>query len=312
MGRRYIVIGSGSTGRRHHENIQVLGAESSLVPWRGLNVQCLQRKLQDAVGAVIATATDVRLELVELCARSDTAIYVEKPLAFRRSGLEAVLEAAKPVAHRSVAGFMMRYHPALRALEQDPMEAFRFSMEVGHDVRRWRQGWTFSDSYAAHPEGGGVLLDLCHEIDLATCLFPDLELGEVACIGHRNFPNVDFATRVALRRDGLAGDVSMDYLSPKSIRRLSMRGPGGGLDLDLMAGREIRWRGGKEIAREWTLNRNGMFLDLMRDFMDLAEGREPAGNPLLPRLDLVVEGSMLIARAWEARQFHGYTEWGGT
>ncbi len=309
MGRRYIVIGSGSIGRRHHENIAALGAESTLLPWRGLDARSLERKLQDAAGAVIATGTDVRLELVELCARFDTAIYVEKPLAFRSSGLESLLKAAKPVAGRSVAGFMLRYHPAIIALVQDPVEAFRFGMEVGHDVRRWRQGWSFSDSYAARPEGGGVLLDLCHEIDMATCLFPGLALGEVACIGHRRFPKVDFATRVTLRRDGLTGDLAMDYLSPRSIRRLSLRGIRGGLDLDFMTGREIRWRGGREVERDWTSGRNKMFLELMRDFMDLAEGREPKENPLLPRLDLVMESSALIAQAWEARQFCGEIEW---
>ncbi len=312
MRRRYLVIGSGSIGRRHHENIEVLGADSTLLPWRGLDVHSLKQKLQEAAGAVIATATDVRLELIEICARSDTAIYVEKPLAFRSSGLEAIIKAAKPIADRSVAGFMMRYHPALKKLVHESMEAFRFSMEVGHDVRRWRPGWSFSDSYAARPEGGGVLLDLCHEIDMATCLFPGLALGEVACIGHRRFPKVDFATRVTLRRRGLAGDVAMDYLSPKNIRRLSLRGHGGGLDLDFLTGREVGWRGGKEVEREWTSERNKLFLELMRDFMDLAEGREPQENPLLPRLDLVMESSALIARAWEARQFHGEIAWSDT
>lgn len=309
MRQRYIVIGSGSIGRRHHENIKILGADSTLLSWRGLDLRVLERKLQDAAGAVIATATDVRLELVKLCASLGTAVYVEKPLAFRTAGLECLLKAAKPVAERSVAGFMMRYHPALKALAQDPVDAFRFSMEVGHDVRRWRQGWSFSGSYAARPYGGGVLLDLCHEIDTATWLFPGLGLGEVACIGHKRFPGVDFATRVGLGRERLAGDVAMDYLSPKSVRRLSVRGHDGGVDLDLNSGREIRWGGTEETGREWNCERNMMFLDLMRDFMALAEGREPQDNPLLPRLDLVGESASLVARAWEARRFHGEIDW---
>ena len=312
MRRRYIVIGSGSIGRRHHKNIEMLGAESTLLPWRGLDVRSLERKLQDAAGAVIATATDVRLELVQLCASLDTAVYVEKPLAFRRAGLESMLKAAKPVIDRSVAGFMMRYHPALKALAQDPMDAFRFSMEIGHDVRQWRQDWSFSDSYASRPCGGGVLLDLCHEIDTATWLFPGLELGEVACIGHKRFPGVDFATRIRLRREALTGDVAMDYLSPKCIRRLSVRGCNGGVDLDLVSGREIRWQGAKEARRDWKSERNMMFLNLMRDFMALAEGRKPSENPLLPRLDLIEDSSAMIARAWEARRFHGEIDWGNT
>ena len=43
--------------------------------------------------------------------------------------------------------------------------------------------------------------------------------------------------------------------------------------------------------------------------MALAEGRDPHENPLLPRLDLVGESSALVARAWEARRFHGEIDW---
>ena len=81
------------------------------------------------------------------------------------------------------------------------------------------------------------------------------------------------------------------------------------LDIDFLTGMEMRWQDGHEVNREWTIDRNSMFLELMRDFMDLAEGREPQENPLLPRLDLVMQSSALIARAWEARQFHGEINW---
>jgi hypothetical protein len=60
------------------------------------------------------------------------------------------------VAERSVLGFMMRYHPALRALaEADWSDAYGFHFEIGHDVRQWRKNWRFADSYAARAEGGG-------------------------------------------------------------------------------------------------------------------------------------------------------------
>ena len=233
-----------------------------------------------------------------------------KGLAFRRAGLDSMLKAAKPVVDRSVAGFMMRCHPAFKMLAQDPVEALRFNMEVvGHDVRKWRHDWSFPGSYAARPYGRNVLLDLCHEIGTVTWIFPPLESGDLACIGHSNFPDVDFAARIGLSREGLVGDLAIDYLSPKSIRRLSVRGRGGGVDLDLISGREVRWQGAREIEREWIFERSTMFLDLISDFMALAEGRAPPDSPPLPRPDLVGESLTLVARAWEARRFNGESEW---
>ncbi|MDQ2094424.1 Gfo/Idh/MocA family protein [Rhodalgimonas zhirmunskyi] len=311
MATQYFVIGSGSIGRRHHGNLQALGAESQLIGWRGADLATLEALIGGAgqAGVVIATATQIRLELIELCGRLGVPFYVEKPLAFRMDELARIQEAAAPVAARSIVGFMMRYHPAFLALYGDAPRAYGFDMEIGHDVRQWRQNWRFGDSYAARPEGGGVLLDLCHELDMAHCLFPRAKLHAVDSIGHTDFPGVDFATRVTLAEDGgPVGTVSMDYLSPQSLRNTRLRGREGVVDLDLLGPRLTR-RPGDDV-QDWDFDRNDMFLAIMRDFMALTEGRAPSDNPLLPRFDLVQDSCALIAQAWEARRFHGTIEGG--
>ena len=152
---------------------------------------------------------------------------------------------------------------------------------------------------------GGVLLDLCHELDLAQVIFPGIEALSVDCLGHEAFPGVDFATRVQLQKPGLIGTVAMDYLSPKSIRAMALRGRDMLVEVDFLANTMTTWADGGGTAKSWTFERNEMFLSLMRDFMALAEGRAPSDTPLLPRLDRVGESAALIADAWEARQFHG-------
>ncbi|MDQ2090462.1 Gfo/Idh/MocA family protein [Marimonas arenosa] len=308
MGVQYFVMGSGSIGRRHHDNLKGLGAEVHLFGWRGLDLATLEAMVGGAASAavVIATATQVRLELIELCGRLGVPFYVEKPLAFRMDTLARIQTAAAPVANRSMVGFMMRYHPAVRALVNEPISAYGFHIEIGHDVRQWRQNWQFGDSYAARAEGGGVLLDLCHELDMAHVLFPGAKLQAVDCIGHADFPGVDFATRATLAENGgPVGTVAMDYLSPKSLRRMSFRGRDEVLELDLLAPRWERGDGSAAHVREWTFERNDMFLGIMDDFMALVEGRAPSGNPLMPRFDLVQDSCALIAQAWERRVFHG-------
>lgn len=306
MATQYFVIGAGSIGRRHHGNLQALGAESHLIGWRGVDLGTLEAMIggAESAGVVIATATQIRLELIELCGRLGVPFYVEKPLAFRMDELARIRAAAAPVAERSIVGFMMRYHPAFLALHGDLPRTYGFSMEIGHDVRQWRQNWRFGDSYAANQEGGGVLLDLCHELDMAHCLFPDARITAVDSIGHADFPGVDFATRVTLAEaGGPVGTVAMDYLSPESLRNTRLRGRDAVVDLDFLAPKMTRRPGGE--VRDWSFERNDMFLGIMRDFMALAEGRAPSDTPLLPRFDRVQESCALIAQAWEARRFHG-------
>lgn len=306
----YLVIGSGSIGKRHHANLTALGAECRLLGWRGLDLDALD--LSGVTGLVIATATQVRLELIRLAVQARVPMYVEKPLAYRRTDVDKIMRIAAPIADRSILGLMMRYHPAIRHLVAEPVDAYGFHFEIGHDVRQWRPNWRFADSYAAKPEGGGVLLDLCHEIDMAHVLFGDLAVASVDSLGHSDFPGVDFATRVQMRGDARIGTVAMDYLSPQSIRRMSVRGRSVTLELDLLACALRRWQDGQETVKSWEFERNDMFLDLMRDFMALAEGRAPSDNPLLPRLDRVARSAKLVATAWESRHFQGYLEGGFT
>lgn len=299
----YLVVGSGSIGKRHHANLTALGAEARLIGWRGLDLSSLD--LDGVTGLVIASATQVRVELIAKAAQAGVPVYVEKPLAYRMSDLDEIMMIAAPIVERSVLGLMMRYHPAVRWLAEQRSDAYGFHMEIGHDVRQWRANWRFADSYASRPEGGGVLLDLCHEIDMAACLFPELSVASVDCIGHADFPGVDFATRITLAGDGVTGTVAMDYLSPESIRRVSIRGRDEVIDLDLFVPSARRWRDGQADTRTWDFERNDMFLGLMSDFMALAEGRKPSDNPLLPRLDRVEESTWLTVGAWEKRRFHG-------
>lgn len=309
---RVLVVGTGSIGRRHAENLRQLGAGVTARGWRGYSADALADELAtgqtDAV--VIATATDIRLPLVAACAAAGVPFYCEKPLAFRRADLDALMTAATPVAARSMAGYMMRWHPAFRALAQaDLSDVFRFGFEIGHDVMQWRAGWRFSDSYAARASGGGVLLDLCHEIDMAACLFPGLTVAGVDSLGHAGWPGVDMASRITLTAsNGAQGQVTMDYLAPALIRRAHLCGTRTTHDFDFAAqSYAVTDAAGRRIL-DLPLQRNAMFIDAMRDFLALVAGRPTSGIEHLPRLDHLGDGAALTCTAWEARRFGGNIE----
>ncbi len=298
------VIGAGSIGRRHHENLLTLGIRTALLPWRGFDRDLFRASGAD--GVIIATATPVRLELVTLCAELGLPFYVEKPLAFDPATLEAILSLAQGLASRSMVGFMMRYHPAFRRLARmDLSSVYDASFGIGHDVRLWRQNWSFAASYAAQPAGGGVLLDLCHEVDMARTLLPQLAPVQVDCLGHDGFSGVDFATRMVLQGPGAVGSIAMDYLSPVSYRRIVLRGTDVVADFDFVAGRYRLDDGTGPQDLELPHQRNEMFLAAMTDFLHLVAGRAVSDVEHLPRLDLAVGSCRAIAAAWASRQFTG-------
>jgi predicted dehydrogenase len=296
------VIGAGSIGRRHRDNLERLGVQTALLPWRSFRPD----QLAGADALVIATATQVRLELVELAADLDLPFYIEKPLSPEAGTVEAILHRAGALAPRCMVGFMMRYHPAFRALaRRDLSGVYDASFGIGHDVRLWRQNWRFSESYAARPDAGGVLLDLCHELDMATTLLPQARVTGVTCLGHADYPAIDFATRITVAGDGLLGSVAMDYLSPVSFRRICLRAPDLVADFDLIAGRYLLDAGGRRETLDLPFDRNDMFLAAMGDFLHLVQDRPVSDVEHLPRLDLAADSCRRIAAAWGARTFAG-------
>ncbi len=303
---KVLVIGTGSIGRRHAANFAALGARVEAVSMREAGLSgALARIGKGADAAVIATETQLRLPLIEAAAARGIALYIEKPLAFDPDTVSAIYAAAGPILERSMVGFMMRYHPAFRHLAQcDFSDAYRYAFEIGHDVTKWRENWNFADSYAAKPEGGGVLLDLCHEIDMAHCLFPGL-LGEVESLGHTRYPGVDMASQIA-RSGPVQGTVSMDYLAPLPIRRVEIAGTEGRRCLDFNSGRYDDCG----TLRDLSQDRNEMFLDAGRDFLALAAGKPPSEVENLPRLDLARASCEEIAKAHMARRFTGHMDGG--
>lgn len=302
---RILVIGAGSIGTRHAGNLAALGCEVAHLAWRA--APDAGERVAGFDGVVIATATDVRLPLIAACAAAGVPFYCEKPLAFRPAEVEEIARVAAPVAARSFVGFMMRYHAGVRRLSAlDLRDAFRFSFAIGHDVTQWRANWRFSESYAARPQGGGVLLDLCHELDMAAGLFPGLRLGTVESLGHAGFPNVDFASHIACRAGAASGTVAMDYLCPRLVRRASVDTPRLSAVMDFAAGRwHLATRDGvaeEDVAQD----RNAMFLDTMRDWLALLRGGPVA--PWAPTLPAALPVCRLIAQAWAARRFTGLVE----
>lgn len=206
-----------------------------------------------------------------------------------------------------MVGFMMRYHPAFQALAQrDLSGGLRFSLDIGHDVTQWRQNWRFADSYAAKAAGGGVLLDLCHEIDMASILFPDMQLETVTSLGHPAYPGVDFSSRLSVSTElGASGSIGMDYLTPRLHRRTIVYCADAIYDFDFAAQRyEIADADGVRLL-EYPLERNEMFQGITRDWLALLQGQKTQ-NPLLPRLDRVSLSMSMTAAAWEARDFRGH------
>ena len=251
---RAVVVGAGSIGLRHARVLASLGADVAIVSRRDHLTDLdgpttVHRSLSDALLAdpvdhvVIATETADHLRALAGLADAGFAgtVVIEKPLTDRLAEVSA-LPFALPF-RACVVGYQLRLHPAVlaaRALMAGD-RVLAVHAQVGQHLAGWRPGRAVGDSASARVEdGGGVLRDLSHELDLVTWLAGDW--ARVAAFGGRSGAlGAEVATDdrwgILLELDGGAtATVHLDALDHVGQRRLTLVGERRTVAIDLIAG----------------------------------------------------------------------------
>lgn len=187
MSRRALVIGYGSIGQRHARVLESLGLEVAIVSRRDIGGGRL----------VYRDPPQVFHEFGYVVVANETAYHANSLLNLVQSGFHGSVLVEKPLFAKPTAlpshnfekagvGYNLRFHPALRAL-RGAISGRALQMAhlyVGQWLDDWRKGRDARATYSSlRSQGGGVLRDLSHELDLATWLFGDWK--RVAALGGR-------------------------------------------------------------------------------------------------------------------------------
>lgn len=254
---RILVIGTGSIGRRHIFNLQALTARPEFV---FLRAGARRDTFSAEIGAVVVGHMDAALamwpdfavianpsaghgEALIALMRAGIPAYIEKPVVTARAELAAVERALSEIGKPPVTlvGCNLRFLPSLakmRALVAKGAVGVpaRAHLAVGQWLPDWRPAQDYRESYSADPaRGGGVVLDLIHEIDMARFLFGEFEVVQ-AVGGHYTALEIaseDAAAILLSRRKGPAVSIGLDYVARKPIRRYEIVGSEGTLIWDM-------------------------------------------------------------------------------
>jgi len=289
---KILVVGTGSIGLRHISNLMHFGVETAAFSYRATRdssskvppnvsvVTDLDLALaSDFDAVVIANRTDFHMEVALHAARLKKGIFIEKPISVSLSGIEtlsALVETNRLVVE---AGFMLRFHPNLiwikHYLDGGSLgELMHLRASVGQWLPEWRPGSDYRTGYGAFRKtGGGVILDLIHELDLVTWL-----AGPVVdvCAMTRNVQCLEIETeaiaQICLKlTDGVLAQVHLDYVRPSYGRVLEIVGTKGILSWDYMHGTVMLTPSGAStyIAHQvpQEFERNTMFCEHMAHFL---------------------------------------------
>jgi predicted dehydrogenase len=321
--RRVVVCGAGSIGTRHINNLLGLGA--SVSAWRsrsergpelaealGIPVhQDLDAAIANSDAVVVATATNRHMHVAAAAARAGKALFIEKPLSH---DLEGIAEFQRLAENRRLVvevGCQLRAHPSLLALKNrlasgsdGPIYAVRAA--VGQRLDLWRPGTDYRECYSADSsKGGGALLDLIHEIDLALWLTGPIARvsAELAQVADLAIEAEDIACLTMATQDGALVQLEMDMVSPVYRRTLEVICRNAVYRWDDMGGDLLRADAhGSEvvIAVPRGFSRNDLFKAHMRHFLRRLD--DASVEPLCALRDGVAALAVAVAARQASKQ----------
>lgn len=268
--KRALIIGCGSIGLRHAAILAEMGyaigcvTQRSDVPWTIFRDIATALKNVQPQAVVIATRTaDHKTAYDSVMSTGYTGyVLVEKPLF-------AQMPQTVPMCHKcAFVGYNLRFHPVVQAMRTQLLgkKIFSAQFSVGQYLPQWRPGTDYRQSYSARSaEGGGVLRDLSHELDLAQWLCGPLTnvAANIRRSGNLDIETEDIADVLASGKECSSVSIHLDYQNLFVQRTVSVQADGLSLFGDLVQN-TLRTQ---NVTENFVINRNTTYKALWQDIL---------------------------------------------
>ena len=239
MIERVLIVGQGSIGQRHlrilRENlpqadIRVLRHR----PGSGVSelANGVYHDLADACTfapqvAIIANPAPFHLQVATALVAVGSHLLIEKPLSHDLAGVEALLHQAHAQGVVLQVGYNLRFLPSLARFRHlvhqgEVGQVLSIRCEIGQYLPTWRPDSDYRQGVSAQGSlGGGVLLELSHELDYLRWIFGEVDWVK-AYLGRHSQLEIDvedvahlilgFSPNRAAKAPGPVAALSLDFL----------------------------------------------------------------------------------------------------
>ncbi len=304
---RYLLVSLGSIGRRHLRNLRQLRPEATIAVLRqqariddvalpeGANV--LFRDIEEAIAfapaaAIIAGPASAHIPIALRLAVGGVHLFLEKPISDSSDEVESLIDLCRTRELTLMVGYNLRFLPSLnqakQCLESGLIGDVRMvRAEVGQYLPDWRPGIDYRQSVSARAElGGGVLLELSHELDYLYWFFgiPDFVTARGGRYGDLEI-DVEDTVELVMEYACPARLVSvhLDMIQRAPTRQCRFVGTEGTLLWDGLTDRIDLFQAGagswETIATQRFEDRNQMYIEELAHFLRcVAQGGQPLIN----------------------------------
>ncbi|WP_418186787.1 Gfo/Idh/MocA family protein [Aliarcobacter lanthieri] len=275
---KVLIIGFGSIGKRHYEVLSKLNniQQIDLVTKQNIkDIICYKyldviEKINQYDYFVIASETNKHLEQLKFLEQNvkNKLIFCEKPLFESKQDFEIK-------NNKVFVGYVLRFHPLLEKLKEfvKNEKILLVNAKCGQYLPFWRPNSDYRDCYSAKKEqGGGVLLDLSHEIDYVQWVcgnINEIKSYQVK-VSDLDITSDDLMMLIGKTDKNIFVNISIDYISKITHRKLLIETFENTYELDFISNKLIKKNkaGLEEIYSFSNLERNYMFEKMHLDILN--------------------------------------------
>lgn len=244
MTLRVLVVGCGSIGARHISNllelpdIDVIAHDTVPQKTESLSDEYdifattdFEEALTSGIDCVfVCTPPASHLDIASAALDEGAHVFIEKPLSDSVKESEKFVNQVDDSDQLAFVACNMRFHPPVVQIQEwlDDGEIGQlqfFRLRYGNDLRNWRST-DYQESYSSNSdEGGGIVLDGVHELDLALKWMDDIDrvsasVGQVSDLEI----NVEDVSEIILESGNRMAEIHLDYIRPERARTYELIG----------------------------------------------------------------------------------------
>ncbi|PIT93766.1 hypothetical protein COU00_02610 [Candidatus Falkowbacteria bacterium CG10_big_fil_rev_8_21_14_0_10_43_11] len=299
---KILIIGFGSIGRRHYQNLLKLGFKNIYVydidknKLAGEKLKTTEKinagTLKQFRAVLICNPNDAHVQTAIKCAQAGCHIFIEKPLAPSLKNIKALVKICHSKKLTNMVACNLRFHPCLKFiknyLDKNSLgKIYSIRHDFGYFLPYWRPEQDYRKNYAAKKaSGGGIILDDIHEFDLLfwfNGFSPVVEtkfiFDKTSALAIETEDNCVAAFKFVNKT---LGSVSCDYLQQAYSRNCKIVGAKGNLTWDF--NENIVWLHAKKrknnLFQIKNYQANQMYLDELSYFFWCVFKRQPAANDI--------------------------------
>ena len=233
-----LIIGLGSIARKHIDAIRALENDVKIYAFRSNKNATIEDKIENIFSlehfivpldfVIISNPTNLHFKYINYFAEKGIPLFIEKPVLHSLENSDKLLKLIESKKVITYVACNLRFHPCINYIKQflisKQIRINEVNVYCGSYLPDWRQGKNFRAFYSANASmGGGVHLDLFHELDYVTWLF-GFPLKSQSLLRSRsslNIDSIDYAN-FQLEFDTFTANIILNYYRKDSKRNIEI------------------------------------------------------------------------------------------